>query len=92
MNNIDKKLEARIARLERAMSRKNERLSRNESEMSPAEVKAYRSIKDAIKALMIAEEACDELEVDDMWGYNDWDKLGRACETALSYLPEIYTF
>ena len=89
---MDKKLEARIARLERAMSRKNERLSRNESEMSPAEVKAYRSIKDAIKALMIAEKACNELEADDMWGYNDWDKLGRACETALSYLPEIYTF
>ena len=89
---MDKKLYARIERLERAMNRKNERLSRNESEMSPAEVKAYRSIKDAIKALMIAEEACDELEVDDMWGYNDWNKLGRACETALSYLPEIYTF
>ena len=64
---MNKKLEARIARLERAMSRKNERLSRNESEMSPAQVKAYRSIKDAIKALMIAEEACDELEADDMW-------------------------
>ena len=89
---MNKKLEARIARLERAMSRKNEWLSRSESEMSPAEVKAYRSIKDAIKALMIAEEACDELEVDDMWGYNDWGKLWRACETALSYLPEIYTF
>ena len=89
---MDKKLEARIAKLERMMSCKNERLSRNESEMSPAEVKAYRSIKDAIKALMIAEEACDELEVDDMWGYDDWDKLGRARETALSYLPEIYTF
>ena len=89
---MNKKLEARIARLERAMSRKNERLSRDESEMSPAEVKAYRSIKDAIKALMTAEEACDELEVNDMWGYNDWDKLGNACETALSYLPEIYTF
>ena len=47
------KLEQRINRLER-MLRKNERLSRNESDMSPAEVKAYRSIKDAIKALMIA--------------------------------------
>ena len=89
---MDKKLEARIARLERAMSRKNERLSRNEQEMSPAEVKAYRSIKDAIKALMIAEKACDEIEVDDMWGYDDWKNLGRVCETALSYLPEIYTF
>lgn len=89
---MNTKLEARIARLERVMSCKNERLSRNESEMSPAEVKAYRSIKDAIKALMIAEEACDELEVDDMWGYDDWDQLGSACETALSYLPEIYTF
>lgn len=74
------------------MLRKNERLSRNESDMSPAEVKAYRSIKDAIKALMIAEKTCNDLEVDDMWGYNDWDKLGRACEIALSYLPEIYTF
>ena len=89
---MNTKLEARIARLERVMSCKNERLSRNESEMSPAEVKAYRSIKDAIKALMIAEEACDELEVDDMWGYDDWDQLGSACETALSYLQEIYTF
>ena len=89
---MNKKLEARIARLEKAMSRKNERLSRDESEMSPAEVKAYRSIKDAIKALMTAEQACDELEVDDMWGYDDWGKLGHACETALSYLPEIYTF
>ena len=89
---MNKKLEARIARLERAMSCKNERLSRNESEMSPAEVKAYRSIKDAIKALMTAEKACDEIEVDDMWGYDDWGKLGRACEIALSYLPEIYTF
>lgn len=85
------KLEQRINRLER-MLRKDERLSRNESEMSPAEVKAYRSIKDAIKALMIAEKACDDLEIDDMWGYNDWDQLGSACETALSYLPEIYTF
>ena len=89
---MNKKLEARIARLERAVSRKNERLSRNESEMSPAEVKAYRSIKDAIKALMIAEEACNNLEVDDMWGYDDWGKLGHSCEIALSYLPEIYTF
>ena len=89
---MNKKLESRIARLERAMSRKNERLSRNESEMSPAEVKAYRSIKDAIKALMIAEETCDNLEVDDMWGYDDWGKLGHSCEIALSYLPEIYTF
>ena len=89
---MNKKLEARIAILERAMSRKDERLSRNESEMSPAEVKAYRSIKDAIKALMVAEKACDELEVDDMWGYDDWGKLGHACEIALSYLPEIYTF
>lgn len=89
---MNKKLEARITRLERMMNRKDERLSRNESDMSPAEVKAYRSIKDAIKALMIAEKACNELEVDDMWGYDDWDELGRACETALSYLPEIYTF
>ena len=89
---MNKKLETRIARLERAMSCKNERLSRNESEMSPAEVKAYRSIKDAIKALMIAEKACDNLEVDDMWGYDDWGKLGHSCEIALSYLPEIYTF
>ena len=89
---MNKKLESRITRLERAMSLKNERLSRNESEMSPAEVKAYRSIKDAIKALMIAEEACDNLEVDDMWGYDDWGKLGHSCEIALSYLPEIYTF
>ena len=31
VNNISKKLEARIARLERAMSLKNERLSRDES-------------------------------------------------------------
>ena len=30
VNNMNKKLEARIARLERAMSRKDERLSRNE--------------------------------------------------------------
>ena len=89
---MNKKLEARIARLEKAMSRKDERLSRDESEMSQAEVKAYRSIKDAIKALMIAEKACDELEVDDMWGYDDWGKLRKACEIALSYLPEIYTF
>lgn len=89
---MNKKLEARIARLERMMNRKDERLSRNESDMSPAEVKAYRSIKDAIKALMIAEKECNKLEVDDMWGYDDWDKLGRACEIALSYLPEIYTF
>ena len=92
---MNKKLESRIARLERMMnskSVKNERLSRDESQMSPAEVKAYRSIKDAIKALMIAEKACDKLEVDDMWGYDDWGKLGHACEIALSYLPEIYTF
>lgn len=89
---MNKKLESRITRLERAMSLKNERLSRDESQMSPAEVKAYRSIKDAIKALMIAEEACDNLEVDDMWGYDDWGKLGHSCEIALSYLPEIYTF
>lgn len=41
---------------------------------------------------MIAEKTFNDLEVDDMWGYNDWDKLGRACEIALSYLPEIYTF
>lgn len=33
---MNKKLEARIARLERMMNRKDERLSRNESEMSPA--------------------------------------------------------
>ena len=89
---MNKKLESRITRLERAMSLKNERLSRDESQMSPAEVKAYRSIKDAIKALMIAEKACDNLEVDDMWGYDDWGKLGHSCEIALSYLPEIYTF
>ena len=89
---MNKKLESRITRLERAMSLKNERLSRDESQMSPAEVKAYRSIKDAIKALMIAEETCDNLEVDDMWGYDDWGKLGHSCEIALSYLPEIYTF
>ena len=31
VNNMDKKLEARIAKLERMMSLKNERLSRDES-------------------------------------------------------------
>lgn len=33
---MNKKLESRIARLERMMNRKDERLSRNESDMSPA--------------------------------------------------------
>lgn len=89
---MNKKLEARIAILERAMSIKNERRDRYESEMSPAEVEAYRAVKDAIKALTIAEKACDKIEIDDMWGYDDWGKLRRACEIALSYLPEIYTF
>ena len=89
---MDKKLEARISKLERMIGRKNEQRSRKESEMSPAEIEAYIAVKNAIKALANAEKMCNSLEDDDMWGYDDWYKLGRACEIALSYLPDVYTF
>lgn len=79
---MDKKLEARIVRLERMLSRKNESV-----EMSPTEIRAKQAIENAIDALNEAEKACRAIDLDDMWSSNNWAKLGRDCETALSYLP-----
>lgn len=79
---MDKKLEARIVRLERMLSRKNESV-----EMSPAEIRAKQAIENAIDALNEAEKACRAIDLDDRWSPNNWAKLGRDCETALSYLP-----
>lgn len=80
--NMDKKLEARIERLEKMLSRKNEAI-----EMSPAEIRAKQAIENAIDALNEAEKACSAIGFDDMWSSNNWAKLGRDCEAALSYLP-----
>lgn len=80
--NMDKKLEARIARLEKMLSRKNESI-----EMSPAEMRAKQAIENAIDALNEAEKACSAIGFDDRWSSNNWAKLGRDCEAALSYLP-----
>lgn len=80
--NMDKKLEARIARLEKMLSRKNESI-----EMSPAEIRAKQAIENAIDALNEAEKACSAIGFDDRWSSNNWSKLGRDCEAALSYLP-----
>ena len=79
---MDKKLEARITRLEKMLSRKNESI-----EMSPAEIRAKQAIENAIDALNEAEKACRVISFDDMWSSNNWTKLGRDCEAALSYLP-----
>lgn len=79
---MDKKLEARIARLEKMLSRKNESI-----EMSPAEIRAKQAIENAIDALNEAEKACNAIGFDDRWSSNNWSKLGRDCEAALSYLP-----
>ena len=79
---MGKKLEARIARLEKMLSIKNESI-----EMSPAEIKAKQAIENAIDALNDAEKACHAIDLDDMWSSNNWAKLGRDCEAALSYLP-----
>lgn len=79
---MDKKLEARVTRLERMLSRKNESV-----EMSPAEIRAKQAIENAIDALNEAEKACRAIDLDDRWSSNNWAKLGRDCETALSYLP-----
>ena len=79
---MNMKLEQRIKRLERLVCRKNESV-----EMSPAEMKAYKAVKDAINALKEAEEACYDVELDDMWYSDNWDNLGHDCDTALSYLP-----
>lgn len=79
---MDKKLEQRIARLEKMISKKNE-----STEMSPAEIRAKQAVENAIAALNEAEKACRAIDLDDMWSSNNWAKLGRDCETALSYLP-----
>lgn len=79
---MDKKLEQRIARLEKMLSRKNESI-----EMSPAEMRAKQAIENAIDALNEAEKACSAIGFDDRWSSNNWAKLGRDCEAALSYLP-----
>ena len=79
---MDKKLEARIARLEKMLSRKNESI-----EMSPAEKRAKQAIENAIDALNEAEKACSAVDLDDMWSSNNWDKIAYDCKTALSYLP-----
>ncbi len=80
--NMDKKLEARIAKLEKIISKKNESI-----EMSPAEMRAKQAIENAIDALNEAEKACSAIGFDDRWSSNNWAKLGRDCEAALSYLP-----
>ena len=80
--NMDNKLEARIAKLEKMISRKNESI-----EMSPAEIRAKQAIENAIDALNEAEKACSAIGFDDRWSSNNWAKLGRDCEAALSYLP-----
>ena len=82
INNMNKKLEARISRLEKLLSRKNESI-----EMSPAEMRAKLAIENAIDALNEAEKACSTIGFDDKWSSNNWAKLGRDCEAALSYLP-----
>ena len=79
---MDNKLEARIARLEKMLSKKNESM-----EMSPSEMRAKQAIENAIDALNAAEKACRTIDFDDRWSSNNWTKLGRDCETALSYLP-----
>lgn len=79
---MDKKLEARIARLEKMLSRKNESI-----EMSPVEIRAKQAIENAIDALNEAEKACRAIDLDDRWSSNNWAKLCHDCEAALSYLP-----
>ena len=49
VNKMNKKLEARITKLEKALKIKNEQRSRKESEMSPAEIEAYRAVKPPLK-------------------------------------------
>ena len=70
------------ARQEKLLYRKNESI-----EMSPAEIRAKQAIENAIDALNEAEKACRTIDLDDMWSSNNWAKLGRDCEAALSYLP-----
>ena len=84
---MDKKLEARISRLEKMLFRKNEAI-----EMSPAEIRAKQAIENAIDALNEAEKACRAIDLDDMWSSDNWAKLGRDCEVALSYLPRPEDF
>ena len=79
---MNKKLEQRIKRLEKLVCRKNESV-----EMSPAEMKAYKAVEEAINALKEAKDACYEVELDDMWYSDNWDELGHNCGIALSYLP-----
>ena len=84
---MDKKLEARISRLEKMLFRKNEAI-----EMSPAEIRAKQAIENAIDALNEAEKACRAIDLDDMWSSDNWAKLGHDCEVALSYLPRPEDF
>ena len=82
---MDKKLEARITRLEKLLSRKNERVQ----EISPIEKKAIDSLTALVGALRKAQKDCKAVGYDDRWSDLNWSKIANDLEIAESYLPRM---
>ena len=82
---MDKKLEARIARLEKLLSKKS---VKNE-EFSKKEEMAREAVRAAKEALSGAIEACRSLDLEDQWSNVYWDKVANQLETADSYMPRF---
>lgn len=83
---MDKKLEARIARLEKLLSRKNER----RQEFSPVEQNAIDSLTALVSALKRAQKDCEAVSyADERWSDLNWSKIVNDLEIAESYLPRM---
>lgn len=80
---MNKKLEARIARLEKRINHKM-----NESvEYSFYEKEAIKSCKKAFDALNDALFQVSTIEPDDNWSDVYWERVANGLERALSYFP-----
>lgn len=83
---MDKKLEARITRLEKLLSRKNER----KQEFSPVEKDAIDSLAALVSALKKAQSDCETARyADELWSDLNWDRIASDLESAESYLPRM---
>ena len=83
---MDKKLEARITRLEKLLSRKNER----KQEFSPVEQNAIDSLAILVSALRKAQKDCEAVRyADELWSDLNWDMIADDLEIAESYLPKM---
>lgn len=82
---MDKKLEARVARLERMLDRKS---VKNETvEISSYEKMAIKACKKAFDALNDAARQASSISLDDNWSGIDWGRVAHDLNTALSYFP-----